>query len=866
MFQKINRALRSPLRKKKTACNGQVAIILILVIAAGLIFFAVSLNLGQFALTRAIVTIASNTSASMLASNMASYGQMLSETQLDGKLELCKWSGLAAAIVSLLAAIIGAILAVFTAGSSLAIVIAIITGVIGVGLATAAVVMQLTVQPGLTTWWNSVINETLSTSNQVTENAISAALEKAVTDAVNLPDTNDSDGDRIWADAADLASAPYADEISRYGQYYTMRLQQIKQIEPSEEIVDFIGALREFLYEGNDGWGIYDPMTADLCKGLAECHMCCVPNTLSDGTTNARPATCQNATDDNFWGALCESASPYQLSAIGTAPYAYGWLYDNFFENPYNGFFSLREWIGRDDEHKDFYKDPTGVDPNSVPGGGTPSRESQRQHADAPVSASGFRLEDTTGFYVPPYYDPFNPSVNPPTGENRKGIFPFFYKMADWGVDLSRVRGNISADLQSRECHWCDVRDAACIECAGLPPHDHPLEIPQLSLPVDPASLKYDQSYFVEGVDNAWDVANPENPPLAVDRVTIDIPGPIIATDDQCAEDFYPGALPDRGFWRRGADRFCADTCPYYGNCAKCSGADGGCQCDTRPSGADPASFPDDALDDLIYGMTDFIEDAEKLLVQAQGALVAYSSSNEEKKLAEFTSDFLNWYDDIAKYIEPGSADGVKDPDADVPCFWCDGPETIDSKYSFEGSPLSKGILYIMLDMMMGIRDRLQAWVLNVSTATGSEGENIGYPGQECTEVWCVPDATLSGRTCGANGCVIGNALPSCQIIPKEEGEQEAFNTHMTFDESDVQGDVIDIVGCLNYNVNGYDHVAAAKLKRCLRNPISANCNRETVLPNWHLDGTTPYEYPEVSFFGTPWDATNPWFRAITQN
>ena len=57
-------------------------------------------------------------------------------------------------------------------------------------------------------------------------------------------------------------------------------------------------------------------------------------------------------------------------------------------------------------------------DPNSVP-----------QNLHSPGD-EGFYLEDATKHYVPPSYVPDVP-------ERRMGIYPFFHKMANWGVELS---------------------------------------------------------------------------------------------------------------------------------------------------------------------------------------------------------------------------------------------------------------------------------------------------------------------------------------------------------------------------------------------------------------------------------------------
>ena len=170
------------------------------------------------------------------------------------------------------------------------------------------------------------------------------------------------------------------------------------------------------------------------------------------------------------------------------------------------------------------------------------------------------------------------------------------------------------------------------------------------------------------------------------------------------------------------------------------------------------------------------------------------------------SDDLINWYPSAAMWIEPGPP---ATPSTDPPCFLCGNLTFLD------GTTISEGALYIFLKQMTAIQERLYGWINNLDTG---DGLNKGYQGSTCTEVWCVPDSSLTGYNCGTDGCKI-TAAPACVEIPREEGEQETFNTNMTFDSAtDVTGDVADIVGCLNYNVDGYDHVAAEAFKLCYIN------------------------------------------------
>jgi len=511
----------NPFMKTLKSSTGQVAVILILVIAVALIFYAVTLNFSRLSGAKTLVTVASNGSAGQLASDMASYGQAISEASLKGRRKICGWTGAFAAIITVVIIVI-AIVAAYYGRPDVSMTLLESVGalaLVGLALAVVALVLQVSViQPGITDAWNRRITKTLSQRNQFTENAIQAALRKTVTDNVRVPDVNDMDLDRVWG--YDTDGNPL-DEISRFSVYYTKRMRDIRAGEEAE-IQDFLDALAEFLIEGNDGWGIYDPIEP-ACNGSAQCVPCCVPNAVtlygeaypaleSCADMDPCPADCSDCSsgssdtyqpsfrpegcpDDATVLAGCRAHSPYGVN--------YPWVYDPFYENPDNAFFSFRELLGHDDEQRNYFKNPD--NPNAVP-----------QALEVPGD-EGFHLKDTTGFYAPPFYSPTVP-------DNKTGIFPFFYKMGDWGTDLSAL----DVVLNPLECHWCDQRDVVdCIVCAAIPPH--PAEIPQLDLPMDPAdpSIVYNKSYVVDGIDNPFDI--PPNPPLAVDKV--DLPPNILADD-----------------------------------------------------------------------------------------------------------------------------------------------------------------------------------------------------------------------------------------------------------------------------------------------------------------------------------------------
>src|SRR3990167_5038911 len=145
MFRLLNNIIRDNFIKRSLrSSQGQIAIILILVIAGMLIFYAVTLNFGKISQAKALTTIASNVSAGQLGSAMASYGQNLSMTNLKGKKKLCFTTNLFTFIISM---VIGALLVWATWGEGWYFALALI----GLALSVVAFALQVVVvQPGIT--------------------------------------------------------------------------------------------------------------------------------------------------------------------------------------------------------------------------------------------------------------------------------------------------------------------------------------------------------------------------------------------------------------------------------------------------------------------------------------------------------------------------------------------------------------------------------------------------------------------------------------------------------------------------------------------------------------------------------------------
>ena len=313
------------------------------------------------------------------------------------------------------------------------------------------------------------------------------------------------------------------------------------------------------------------------------------------------------------------------------------------------------------------------------------------------------------------------------------------------------------------QCHWCDAREVAVGAC----PPDQPLEAPQLNLPVDPATLTYNTTYCVDGINLPNPPYAPGNPPLAVDMVRLPDPadltipwaagiGKIEAEVTQCAQNASNAPLADReiGFWKKGGDRFCkagsppewpyAEGCPKHGTCMLGSET---VDCMCGQSGALPEeNWPDDVLDDLVYHPTAFFEWAEGLLARDP---------------LELAGEFEVWYQGASEWIEPGTSSDLAVGSNAVPGTDC-----------FEQTcKLEDGWLHRWRKKIRMMADRLQAW------------RDTSFAGTQCREVWCVPPA-------------VDPACPAWFSPPLAEAATFDVNANS------IQGDMEDIVACIKWNAN----------------------------------------------------------------
>lgn len=249
--------------KKQAQCRnkifrreGQVAFVLILLAAIGLVFYAITMNINAVANQKNTTMVAAQQSSAFMGSFLASYAQKLSEEYVQGGIGFCKKSSLfktiMMAICTIIIVIIGIILAPFTGGGSLAFAYKVVI-VMAIVFSVGAVVIDMVyVQPKITEMWNEMMQTMDTFEDKVIEYGIQSALQTAVDDNVQIPDMTDFDRDGIygWDGGPPFDYDKVKDFISRFGYHYTLRMMEIKPTRNiySPAIREFTEQLEDFVY------------------------------------------------------------------------------------------------------------------------------------------------------------------------------------------------------------------------------------------------------------------------------------------------------------------------------------------------------------------------------------------------------------------------------------------------------------------------------------------------------------------------------------------------------------------------------------------------------------------------------------------
>lgn len=748
--------------------GGQVAVVLIFIIAIALIMYSASLNWAKVAQYKALVTIASNTAASGMASFIASYGENRAQTQLGGLREVCMKSMLLNLILLILVIVVGSMLVLSLGGaiinSGMSFFVALL-----ISVAIPWTLQTFVVDPGLTRLWNKM-QSNLPLSGQVIEGAIQEGLTTAATDTEVISDHFDYDVDGLWVDQRGLSNSnERTDKIGRLTFYYTKRL--LSYATPKyPEIAAFQGGLSEFLYDNpfakadkdRDFFGLFDPGCTSTTPGSTPnpyCDSCCVPATYNGKVL--RPASCTAA----------------QVAACGSGDYpvtSYQWQYDPVYENYANSFYSFREQLGIDDENAQFVRNST--DPNPPP---------PQTTAISQGILGVFRKEDSTGFYP---------------ADQRKGIFPFFWQMSKWPPAVATNVAGIRV----------------------LPRTDTVVMM----------------------------TANPATCTLT------SCPNTFVAQPNQCAisvgTDPVTNLPRTNGFWwKPGADQYCSNVYPYddcisfVGNCANqyVGGNPPNCGC---IASNDPTLWHDDNVDNLVYGLKQFL---------------VFSLNFLKTDPEDLGKDFNSWYPDLAMWIAPKCTGAQKD--------WCySGP--------------TDGTLIVWRNMVGAWLDLFDTWLYKTAfvdnnswcmptlatarntftykelSSMPSQGEYASRSTNNLTiartgtinlkiaaNLSYVPDQSVSiTSTANTANYMVGTVVSYNSVAgdlsvklnySHGSGSFASWNVSNAAKDRNganipaIWGDTEDVIACLNYNLDNVAKLTACKT-HCTQQPTAFTCNAKYCL------------------------------------
>lgn len=853
-INKFRDSWRNTIAASLTSRSGQVAVILIVVIAIGLMFFAASINLTLVSQSKTITMKAASVSASSTASFLASYGQKEYVETMGRRIRYCKSFG--GGLMGILTLIVLIVIAVVfsqyeilgtvggVAGAASLDTMVAAGAAVGAVMEAASMIVAASIDPGISKAWNKMQNANLSITGQVMERGVQAALQAAVTDQEKIPDVYDLDGDGRFG-YEDAAEQIPKDTIGRFSYINTKRYLGFPDLDTAA-IADFIGAMHELVINpGDDNWALWDPVFypngttraaadhpcyldgVDRNKRPAECDYCCdayqgphpSPDDPSETITDI-PAECTDAIR-----ATCANRSPFR----GTTAYPY--IYDFTYENSLNDFMSFREQLGRDDEHHLYHA----------------HKDQSNWHLAAPEDYDDpgaipidqqFHLKDTVGYYTSPYFSLATPDnwAKPPAETPdvpAPKLFPFLYKMADWGTKLSDVT------YAKYECHWCDAAGGAC---PTLPSDsvDYP-EIfgpaYKLTLTANPATVPYNngQGWCV----NKSNKGGANDPPIVPDLVGGLSPD-VYVNKDVCAINPNPDPISDLnkivGGWKRGADRYCSHgsslysiDCPKHGiasppsdfpnpQCGQTETYTDDAGITTTITAAPADQWQDDMLDEIIYGeMPEFFSNERSL----------WTALGTPGGLKNLATTFVEWYGGAPAPGEITTGGGIAD--------WIEPPCPSGSCAGSYTGLARPGLLWVWRAQFQWLNTKIQEWLLRLNPSPSLVGPDAA---------WCVP--------------AIDDGI---HVSPP--GELATFDVN-----ANGRGDVADVIACLNWNANDPRTYAggvpaavgnAQKFQRCHDSCSADTCTDlpRSLIPDFY-DGTKYKSTKAANFFdpGKPDDVS----------
>jgi len=515
--------------------KGQVALILILIIAIAFIFFAVTLNLGKMSQKKTIVTVAANTSASLMGSLFAGYAESLYQ-QLGGE-DKCEDDLTVGKITTFAAALAGLFVVFFSIITANPHGIYLTLSIIALAGASAATFIELVyVNPAVMDLLNNMF-QTWPKQDEFLERGILQALQSTVTDRRTLIDYWDLNMNGAMTDGVSRFSYLYTKERVQKATPYVGNICLMQQ---------FMEVVGQFLYKSywdspldcqgatslvDDNWGIWDPVS---CEETDNTHPCCAPVAPSLSAGVPRPGNCSVTAEGDrsidssspcanasiparpaYCNAYCSGEKCEDPAKPNPCPYIQAdgrsCIYDPYYEDVTAGSFSsFREWLGHDDENNLLcgdYKDST------------PPRCCNGAFScplTPPASPTGFRSADARGL-----------------------LFKTLWKLSNVSLDFNLTDINNNPEL----CYWCNSSVSGCSGLGG-----------------------FSGSGCLNSLDITVDGINLDD---QIDAITDEISSGgrrLLQPVDVCPN-FVTTSTTRVERWKKGADQFCSAKYPYHLNC-----------------------------------------------------------------------------------------------------------------------------------------------------------------------------------------------------------------------------------------------------------------------------------------------------------
>jgi len=804
--------------------KGQTALILILLTAGALIFFAITLNWGRIAQTKSLVTIAADQAATMLASEAASYGEMEKQTYLGNRNEKSGFGGYLIAVLLVIVTIIVTIISWGTA-TWVAILIDILL-IASIVMSIVNLALQLAVvQPGITELWTKMQKDQPITQ-QFFESGLSTALEGAVTDQVNITDYFDLNTNGVFG----LTGVIPNDTIGRFAFFYTDRLKMLQQpLIP--QVVFFYDQLGEFingttcaqnqsditLYPNaisaipacvNLNCGSIPPDPAcqmpipggfqlnDTCSGSDPgnpatyspyCDPCCQPLNVPDPLYSSsssnplhsnqyisiRPSYCDQSTSTQG-PSECQINNPYGSY--------YPFLYDPAFQN-YAAGKSFLAQFGRDQQQAPF---------NNT------------------ISSQG---SAANGIYFP------------------NGIYPFFWLMTDYSPEVDTITpASASQGSGFSQLHWCSPANATAngvdIPTAPAAPADFP-DLTQLGTAGTPYVLPYTcqgadccVNKFANNVTNNNGVLTPSglNNDMVIDMVgSGNFPYSFINSSGESMAGVNPanstnfgesmatstpyGGVPTT--WTPGDNQMCVASWPY--NAKTSDFPDGTCEYTASTVAPPPeGSFTVDKIDDVMHTLSDFDAFALPLL---------------NKSVGQLSATFDSWFPQAAAWIAPmcpACTETKFDTPQSCPSQTACNPGTINGRLlnivypaNYPNLPGGGAGPAKTVDVFTDWKAEMTAWLSNTYTNANAwclppetSAAGVSFQSQYPSEYNYITNNTMpvkcdDGTACSDGKCTDGTAC----IVQTSCDDGSACKAGKCSDNSacSVWGDMPHVIACLNY-------------------------------------------------------------------